>query len=363
MSAGSAGERGGGNVGGGIGAQCGHRRRARRRGWFSTPVDAAGGRRPQRHPGRIRLGPSDAGGQFPRRLEPQFDVGARRWRFPLGGERRRVAQWRRWRAGRWRRRSRRRRWPSLNGSCELVSHGPSNRNQGLTHEDRSPWSLVSRVVLMLAVAVPLAAAATPRSKHSRRRTRRSTHWRRRSKPMTTQRLLAIFGDEHKDACRRSRSRGGKREPCAKILAAMQTLRVLNEPSPDRRVLVIGDQAWPLPIPLVRTGDRWRFATDEGIEEIINRRIGGNERNAIYVLRAYVDAQRDVRVARSRRRRRAAVRAEARQLAGQARRPVLAGRCGEGRRGEPVRAADRRERGRTSRATRQAIRIAATTSGS
>ena len=52
------------------------------------------------------------------------------------------------------------------------------------------------------------------------------------------------------------------------------------------MLVIGDEAWPVPIPIVRTGDRWRFATEEGAEEIINRRVGGNERNAIYVLRAY-----------------------------------------------------------------------------
>jgi hypothetical protein len=67
--------------------------------------------------------------------------------------------------------------------------------------------------------------------------------------------------------------------------------VLHEPSPDRRVLVIGDQAWPVPIPIVRAGERWRFATEEGVDELVNRRIGGNERNAIYVLRAYLDAQR------------------------------------------------------------------------
>jgi hypothetical protein len=57
------------------------------------------------------------------------------------------------------------------------------------------------------------------------------------------------------------------------------------------VLVIGAEAWPVPFPIVRVGDRWRFATEEGVEEIVNRRVGGNERNAIYVLRAYIDAQR------------------------------------------------------------------------
>ena len=103
-------------------------------------------------------------------------------------------------------------------------------------------------------------------------------------------MVAIFGDEHKDLLIPS-DRAEASANRARILAAMQTLRVLREPSPDRRVLVIGDQAWPMPIPIVRTGDRWRFATEEGADEVVNRRIGGNERNAIYVLNAYLDAQR------------------------------------------------------------------------
>jgi hypothetical protein len=57
------------------------------------------------------------------------------------------------------------------------------------------------------------------------------------------------------------------------------------------VLLIGAEAWPMPIPIVRSGDRWRFASELGEDEIVNRRIGANERNAIYVLRAFVDAQR------------------------------------------------------------------------
>jgi len=103
-------------------------------------------------------------------------------------------------------------------------------------------------------------------------------------------MVAIFGDEHKDLIVNS-DRAMASATRARILAAMQTLRVLREPSADRRVLVIGDEAWPVPIPIVRVGDRWRFATEQGADEIVNRRIGGNERNALYVLRAYIDAQR------------------------------------------------------------------------
>ena len=48
----------------------------------------------------------------------------------------------------------------------------------------------------------------------------------------------------------------------------------------------------MPIPLVRVGDRWRFATEQGEDELVNRRIGANERSAIKILKAYLDAQKD-----------------------------------------------------------------------
>ena len=103
-------------------------------------------------------------------------------------------------------------------------------------------------------------------------------------------LVAIFGAEHKrlvvtpDDAADTATR-------AKFLAALQTFRVLDDRGADRRVLLIGDQAWPFPIPLVKDKGAWRFATEDGADEILNRRIGGNERNAIVVLRAYIDAQR------------------------------------------------------------------------
>ena len=103
-------------------------------------------------------------------------------------------------------------------------------------------------------------------------------------------LTALFGDEHKVKLFDPDPAAAKANR-ARIVESMQTLRVLKEPSADRRILVIGANAWPVPFPIVKAGDRWRFATEEGVEELINRRIGGNERNAIYSMRAFVDAQR------------------------------------------------------------------------
>jgi hypothetical protein len=104
-------------------------------------------------------------------------------------------------------------------------------------------------------------------------------------------LLTIFGDKHKNLVVTS-DRAANSATRANAVAAMQIYRLLEEQGKDRRVLLIGDQAWPFPIPLVKSGERWRFATEQGENELFNRRIGANERNAITVLQAYPDAQKD-----------------------------------------------------------------------
>ena len=68
----------------------------------------------------------------------------------------------------------------------------------------------------------------------------------------------------------------------------QRLRVNDDGSVT---MVVGYEAWPFPIPLVKTDTGWRFNTDAGFEEVLKRRIGENELTAIATLRAYVAAQR------------------------------------------------------------------------
>ena len=150
-------------------------------------------------------------------------------------------------------------------------------------------TLLRRLALALMLAVPLAALAAAQETYV---TPEAAVEALMSalKADSDAAMIAIFGEEHKALVTQS-DRAASSATRAKILAAMQTLRVLRDPSPDRRVLLIGDEAWPVPIPIVRAGERWRFATEEGDDELVNRRIGGNEHNAIDVLRAYVDAQR------------------------------------------------------------------------
>jgi hypothetical protein len=55
-------------------------------------------------------------------------------------------------------------------------------------------------------------------------------------------------------------------------------------------LIVGANDWPMPIPIVRDGERWYFDSTRGHDEIIDRRIGGNELGAIAVCEGYVEAQ-------------------------------------------------------------------------
>jgi hypothetical protein len=60
-----------------------------------------------------------------------------------------------------------------------------------------------------------------------------------------------------------------------------------------KILDIGEKLWPLPFPIVRgSDDKWSFDTYAGFEEILNRRVGENELQAIATLRAYIDAQKE-----------------------------------------------------------------------
>jgi hypothetical protein len=66
-----------------------------------------------------------------------------------------------------------------------------------------------------------------------------------------------------------------------------------EPAGDKKVVVhVGKNDWPFPIPIVKAGESWRFDTKQGREEILNRRIGQNELDAIQTCLAIVDSQRE-----------------------------------------------------------------------
>ena len=102
-------------------------------------------------------------------------------------------------------------------------------------------------------------------------------------------MLDILGHEYKDFIVAT-DKVAMREDRLQVYRAAQEFKSLQRQSDDKVVVVLGKLAWPLPVPIVREKSSWRFDTEEGFEEVLNRRIGGNELNAIATAIAYVEAQ-------------------------------------------------------------------------
>src|SRR5262245_4952816 len=103
-------------------------------------------------------------------------------------------------------------------------------------------------------------------------------------------IRAIFGPESTDLIASSDAATARMNRKV-FAAAFRERHSLADEGPDRKSLVIGNEEWPFPVPIVREGNNWRFDTAAGKEEIIARRIGRNELAAIDTCRAYVTAQR------------------------------------------------------------------------
>jgi len=61
---------------------------------------------------------------------------------------------------------------------------------------------------------------------------------------------------------------------------------------SRAFLLVGDEDWPFPVPLVKLGARWYFDAKAGRQELLQRRIGADELDAIDICRGYVEAQHE-----------------------------------------------------------------------
>jgi hypothetical protein len=72
--------------------------------------------------------------------------------------------------------------------------------------------------------------------------------------------------------------------------ARQALRVDRGTGQESATLLVGPEEYPVPIPIIEKGGLWYFDTRSGREEVLNRRIGRNELDAIELCRGFVEAQ-------------------------------------------------------------------------
>jgi hypothetical protein len=104
-------------------------------------------------------------------------------------------------------------------------------------------------------------------------------------------LLGLIGSEAKEVIE-SGDPVADREAGERFVAAYGEEHRIVKAGDTHAVLEVGEDAWPLPIPIVKDAKGWRFDGEAGEDEIVSRRIGRNELAVIQACLAYVDAQRE-----------------------------------------------------------------------
>jgi Protein of unknown function (DUF2950) len=77
-----------------------------------------------------------------------------------------------------------------------------------------------------------------------------------------------------------------------FVAAMAERWRLEDRGANRKELIVGNESWPFPVPLVKRPQGWSFDTAAGKEEVISRRIGRNELAVIRICQTFVVAQQN-----------------------------------------------------------------------
>jgi hypothetical protein len=106
-------------------------------------------------------------------------------------------------------------------------------------------------------------------------------------------LLEIFGPDGKDFISSADPVHDKSIAAAFAAKANEKNGVTIDPkNKARAILSVGNDDWPLPVPIVKQSGKWHFDSKEGRDEILFRRIGANELDAIQVCRGFVEAQKE-----------------------------------------------------------------------
>ena len=106
-----------------------------------------------------------------------------------------------------------------------------------------------------------------------------------------EKMQAIFGREWMEAAASGDPVADQHDREVVALAMDQSWRWAPR-GEDAKELIIGDEQWPFPVPLVKAGNEWQFDSEAGKEEVLARRIGGNELGVISLCRDYVRAQKE-----------------------------------------------------------------------
>jgi hypothetical protein len=107
------------------------------------------------------------------------------------------------------------------------------------------------------------------------------------------RLVALFGPAGEDIVISGEYAQDRQRAADFVAKARERMTVSIDPKArNRAYLIVGNEDWPFPVPMVKRSGKWSFDGAAGRQEIRARRIGSNELDAIQIARGYVEAQHE-----------------------------------------------------------------------
>jgi hypothetical protein len=105
-------------------------------------------------------------------------------------------------------------------------------------------------------------------------------------------IIQIFGPDGDDVVLSGEYAQDRQHATDFAAQAREKKSISVDKSGNRAFLLVGNEDWPFPVPLVKRGTKWYFDAKAGRQELLYRRIGSNELDAIQICRGYVEAQYD-----------------------------------------------------------------------
>ncbi|MBI4892126.1 MAG: DUF2950 domain-containing protein [Acidobacteria bacterium] len=152
-------------------------------------------------------------------------------------------------------------------------------------------------LIALTAAAALAQTASPAKKQFDSPQQAASALVAATENYSVDALLQLFGPEGKDIVSTNDPVQDKNNAAAFAARARQKMRVAIDPATKAFATIsVGPDAWPLPVPIVKKDGKWSFDAQSGLEELLARRIGANELDAIQICRGFVEAQQEYALA-------------------------------------------------------------------
>ncbi len=106
-------------------------------------------------------------------------------------------------------------------------------------------------------------------------------------------LAKIFGPNGKKIVFTGETAQDRERALGFAVEAKEKQTVSVDPKTGARAfIIVGDESWPFPVPIVKINGKWSFDAKAGERELLYRRIGANELDAIQICQGFVEAQDD-----------------------------------------------------------------------